>query len=126
MCLSPDLPRPRHGRLLVEALVALVLAAGTVAGSLTVAGHALAMSDAAVQFDLAARSAHQRTAEALRAPCRLIGGPRRLDWTARHRSEWLTTAGPIADVQLIDRWRTVGVGRHDSVTVQARIGVRCE
>ncbi|MBY0491256.1 MAG: hypothetical protein K2R93_15545 [Gemmatimonadaceae bacterium] len=126
MCHPPTCSRARHGRLLVEALVALVVSAAVLSALAGVTNSALAMSDAAVQFDLAARSAEQSAAEALRAPCRLVAGHERVHWSARHIVDRQRAAGAVATVRLIEFWHAVGVGRHDSVALVAQIGVRCE
>jgi hypothetical protein len=118
--------RTRTGRLLIEALVALVLAAAVLVSSASLAGSALAMSDAAQQLDVAATSEGVATADALRGPCTLTDGRSEMRWSVRHRSEHVRAAGAIARVRVADAWRTVGVGRHDSLAIAAHIGVRCD
>lgn len=117
--------RVRRGRLLVEALVALLVAAAVVAALLSVANQALAMGDAAQQFDLAARSAQRGAALALRAPCALTARTERVDLSLRHVAD-RTINLAAGDVRVVDTWRTAGLARHDSLTRRSHIRVRCD
>ena len=119
-------PRARRGQLLVEALVALVLAAATLLALAFVAEGALAMGDAALQFDRAAQSVESGGAVALRASCGLGAWRWDAPWSARHQSTRTSTPGDVAALEVVDRWRSIGVARHDSLAVTARIGVRCD
>ncbi len=117
--------RVRSGRLLVEALVAVLFAAATVSALLGVANQALAMGDSALQFDLAARSAQQGAALALRAPCARTSSTDRVDLSRRHVSEREVNLA-AGDVRVQDTWRAAGLTRHDSLTRRSHIRVRCE
>lgn len=125
--LSPSQPRCRRsGRVLIEALLALTLAAASLLAMRRIAEAALAMGDAALQYDLAAQSSAQATSEALRAPCSLAGARWQAAWSVRHESERVSAPGVVSTVRVDERWRTVGAGRHDSVAAVSRIGVRCD
>lgn len=127
MSFLPSPPaRPRRGRLLIEALLALTLAALASLAMAGVAGSALAMGDAAMQFDQAAQQAALGAAEALRAPCRLNAATTQTMWGRRHQTTRTTLVGAVAGARVDDRWQTVGLGRHDSLHVAAHIGVRCD
>lgn len=117
--------RARRGRLLIEALVAVLLAAAVVSALLGVANQALAMGDAALQFDLAARSAQQGAALALRAPCALTSRTEHVDLSRRHVSDRAVNLA-AGDVRVQDSWRSTGLTRHDSLARRSHIRVRCE
>lgn len=119
-------PRIRRGRLLIEAIVALAMVTGALLLIAGVAGRALAMGDAATEFDRAAQSAFIGGADALRAPCGALALPPVAQWSARHRTTRLTVAGEVARLRVTDQWEAVGVGRHDARLASAEIGVRCD
>lgn len=122
---APSIVRLRRGRLLVEALVAVLLSAAIVAALLSVANQALAMGDSALQFDLATKSAQQGAALALRAPCARTIRTERVDLSRRHISDRAIDLA-AGDVRVLDSWRATGLTRHDSLTRRSHIRVRCE
>lgn len=125
ICSSPVVTRPRAGRFLPEALIAVASAGAAVALLVPLSTTALSLADEAAQLDLAEQAAVRTTTEALRAPC---GAPTAGAWALadRHHTTWTMRDGRPRIVVGQDEWQGVGIGRHVTHRSEVIAGAWCD